>query len=63
MYFRKSNICSHKLECKKQTPVSHSSTESEVISLDARLQIHGIPALDLLDVVIEALLQRTPIKQ
>ena len=34
--------------------VSHSSTESEVISLDG-LQIDGIPALDLWDVVIEEL--------
>ena len=33
--------------CKKQTSVSHSSTESEVISLDAGLRMDGIPALDL----------------
>ena len=33
--------------CKKPTSVSHSSTESEIISLDARLRIDGIPALDL----------------
>ena len=41
--------------CKKQTSVSHSSTESEVISLDAGLRMDGIPALDLWDVVIEVL--------
>ena len=35
--------------CKKQTSVSHSSTEAEVISLDARLRMDGIPALDLRD--------------
>ena len=32
--------------CKKQTSVSHSSTESEIISLDAGLGLDGIPALD-----------------
>ena len=35
--------------------MSHSSTESEVISLDAGLRMDGIPALDLWDVVIEVL--------
>ena len=39
--------------CKKQTSVSHSSTEAEVISLDASLRMDGIPALDLWDSVIE----------
>ena len=32
--------------CKKQTSVSHSSTESEIISLDAGLRMDGSPALD-----------------
>ena len=41
--------------CKKQTSVSHSSTETEIISLDAGLRMDGIPALDLWDVVIEVL--------
>ena len=41
--------------CKKQTSASHSSTESEVISLDAGLRMDGILALDLWDVVIEVL--------
>ena len=31
--------------CKKQTPVSHSSTASD-ISLDTGLRLDGIPALD-----------------
>ena len=35
--------------CEKQTSVSHSSTESEIISLDAGLRLDGIPALDLWD--------------
>ena len=32
--------------CKKQTSVSHSSIESEIISLDAGLRLDGITALD-----------------
>ena len=32
--------------CKKQMSVSHSSTESEIISLDAGLRMDGLPALD-----------------
>ena len=41
--------------CKKQTSVSHSSAESEIISLGAGLRMDGLPALDLWDVVIEVL--------
>ena len=37
--------------CKNQTSVSHSSTESEIISLDAGLRMDGIPALDPWDLV------------
>ena len=37
--------------CKKQTSVSHSSTESGIISLDAGLRLDGIPALDLWDLI------------
>ena len=40
---------------KKQTSVSHSSTESEIISLDAGLRLDGIPALDLWDVIVAVL--------
>ena len=39
--------------CKKQTSVSHSSTEAEVIFLVAGLSMGGIPALDLWDLVKE----------
>ncbi len=35
--------------CKKQTSVSHSSSEAEVVALDAVLRMEGIPALLLLD--------------
>ena len=38
--------------CKKQTAVSHCSTESEIISLDAGLRLDGIPALDLWDLIV-----------
>ena len=41
--------------CKKQTSVSQSSTESEVISLDAGLRLDGIPALDLWDLIVVVL--------
>ena len=30
--------------CKKQTSVSHSSTEAEIISLDAGLRMDGVPS-------------------
>ena len=50
MYLRKSNICSHTLV----------SVESEVISWDVGLQMEGMPALDLRDVVMRVL---TPIMQ
>ena len=39
--------------CKKQTSISHSSTDAEIISLDAGLRMDGIPALDLWNLVIE----------
>ena len=41
--------------CKKQTPVSHNSTESEISSLDAGLRLDGILALDLWDLIVGAL--------
>ena len=41
--------------CKKQTSVSHSSTESEIISLDAGLRLDGIPALNLWDLIVAVL--------
>ena len=36
---------------KKQTSVSHSSTESEIISLDAGLRVDGSLAFDLWDLI------------
>ena len=38
--------------CKKQTAVSHSSTESEIISLDIGLRLDGLPALELWDLIV-----------
>ena len=41
--------------CKKQSSVSHSSPESEIISLDAGLRLDGIPALVLWDLIVTLL--------
>ena len=41
--------------CKKQTAVSHSSTESEIISLDTGLRLDGLPALEPWDLVVSVL--------
>ena len=38
--------------CKKQTAVSHSSTESEIISLDTGFRLDGLPALELWDLIV-----------
>ena len=39
--------------CKKETSVSHISTEAEIIFLHAGLRMDGLPALDLWDLVTE----------
>ena len=41
--------------CKKQTAVSHSSTESEIISLDTGLRVDGLPALKQWDLIVSVL--------
>ena len=41
--------------CKKQTAVSHSSTESEIISWDAGLRLDGFTALNLGDLIVAVL--------
>ena len=41
--------------CKKQTSVSHSSTETEIISLDAGLRLDGLLALELWDLIVSVL--------
>ena len=41
--------------CKKHTAVSHSSTESEIISLDTGLRLDGLLALKLWDLIVSVL--------
>ena len=41
--------------CKRQTAVSHSSTESEIISVDTGLRFDGLPALELWDLIVSVL--------
>ena len=50
MLSRKSHVRTNKLD---QTSVSLSSTEADIISLDAGSRMDGIPALDLWDLMIE----------
>ena len=44
---------------KKQTSVSHSSTESEIISLDAGLRLDGITTFDVWDLIVAVLYGNT----
>ena len=41
--------------CKKQTSVSHSSTESEITSLNTGLRLDGLLALDSCDLIVSVL--------
>ena len=41
--------------CKKQSAVSHSSTESEIISLDIGLRLDCLLALELRDLIVSVL--------
>ena len=47
MLFWKSYICSNELDVQQKNAVSHSSTESEIVSLDIGLRLDGLPALEL----------------
>ena len=58
MHFRKSNVRANKLDVQEKSSVSHSSTEAEVISLDAGLRMDGIPALDLWDLRLKYFIPR-----
>ena len=49
--------------CKKQGAVSHSSTEAEVISMDAAVRLDGLPLLMLWDLVIATMHPETCSKQ
>ena len=55
MRFWKSYVCSNKLDVQEHTAVSHSSTEAEIISLDAGLRLDGLPALELWDIIVSVL--------
>ena len=51
MHFRNSHVRANKLNLQRnRLQFSHSSTEAEIISLDAGLRMEGIPALDLWDI-------------
>ena len=45
--------------CKRQTSVSQSSTESEIITMDAGFRLDGKPALDLRDLTVAVLYGNT----
>ena len=51
-FFGSHTFVLNSLMCKKQTSVSHSPTESEIISLDTRFRIDGKPALDFWDLIV-----------
>ena len=55
MYFWRQTFVPTSWMCEKQTSVTHRSTESEVLSLDAGLRMDGIFPLDLWDLVFEVL--------
>ena len=55
MRFWESYICSNELDVQERTAVSHSSTESEIISLDTGLRLDGLPALELWDLIVSVL--------
>ena len=52
MFFGSHTFVSISWMCEKQTSVSHSSTESEIISLDTGLRLDGLFALDLWDLIV-----------
>ena len=47
--------------CKKQTAVSHSSSEAEVIALDAGMRMEGIPLVVLWEQILDVLYPTTQI--
>ena len=53
MHLWKEHIRADTWNCKKQTAVSHSSTEAKTVSLDAGLRLEGISALNLWDIVTD----------
>ena len=52
MHFRQPTFVQSVGCVRNKLQFSHSSTESEIISLDAGLRMDGIPALDLWDLIV-----------
>ena len=53
MHFWKSYICSNKLDVQEtKCRFAQFSTESEIISLDTKLRLDGLPALELWDLIV-----------
>lgn len=46
--------------CKKQTVVSHSSSESEIVALDTNVRTSGIPAVDFWDTILNVYAPHLP---
>ena len=46
--------------CKKQTCVSHSSTESEIVAAELGLRTEALPLLTLWDLVVEVMHGKAP---
>ena len=46
--------------CKKQGAVSHSSTEAEIIGLDAMVRMEGVPALNLWSQIVDVVTGKQP---
>ena len=55
VHFRSNTFVPISWMCQKQTSVSHSSTESEIISLDTGLRLDGLLALELWDLIVSVL--------
>ena len=55
MFGRTKNFCPITWMCKKQGAVSHSSTEAEIIALDAGLRLDGLPSLTLWEFILSTL--------
>ena len=49
--------------CKKQGATSHSSTEAELIAVEAGLRLEGLPAMTLWDLILDVLEPDTSIAQ
>ena len=53
--FWKSYVCSDKFDVQEKNADSHSSTESEIMTLDTGLRLDGFLALELWDLIVSLL--------